>query len=136
MEIVRVMLRLFIAFSVEVNFGSWPNIDCPFLYSFLCCLWFGGVANWLFQELPLGAQYQIKGSPYVINGLYHTWSNFWNYLPTDSTWECFATNWISAVICFVLVVAFHLLGFANLFFCDPLLSLLYLVANILEIASA
>ena len=50
--------------------------------------------------------------------------------------ESILKNRISAVICFVLVIAFHLLGFANLFFCDPLLGLLYLVANILEIASA
>ena len=129
------MWQLF-AFSIEANFGSWSNIDCSFLYSFLCCLRFGGVANWLFEEIQLDAQYQSKGSPYDINGLCYTWSNFWNHLPTDSAWECFATNRISAVICFVLVIAFHLLGFANLFFCNPLLSLLYMGANILEIASA
>ena len=135
-EIVRVMLRLFIALSFETNFGSWLNINHTFLYSFLCSHWFGCITNWPLDELQLDAQYQIKVSPHVINGLCHNWSNSWDNLPTYNTWKYFAANWIPTFICFVLAIAFHLLGFAKLFFCDSLLSLLCLVTNILESASA
>ena len=130
------MFTLFVKSSAEVYFGSWLNINHPFLHSFICSLWFGCVANWLLEELRLDAQYQIQGIPHFINGIYHVWDDSWNNLPTHNTWEYFATNWISAVICFVLVIAFYLLGFASLFFCDSLLSLLFLVHNILEDLSA
>ena len=130
------MLRLFLALSVEVNLGSWLDINLPFLHSFFWGLWFGCIAYWLLEELQLDPQYEIKGSPHVIDELYYIGSDSWNNLPTYNTWKYFATNWISAVICFILVVASYLLGFASLFFCEPVLSLLFLVTTILESLSA
>ena len=130
------MFRLFFRSSVEANFGSWLNFNYPFLHSSLCGVWFGRVANRLLEALHLDAEYQIQGISHFINGIYHAWSDSWNNLPTHNTWEYFATNWISAVICFILVIASYLLGFASLFFCDPVLRLLFLVITILESLSA
>ena len=64
------MLRLFIAFSVKANFAADLILIVHFwIVSFVV---FSFVANWLFEGLQLDAQCQIKGSPYVINGLCHT----------------------------------------------------------------
>ena len=130
------MFRPFILLSFEANFGCWLSINHPFFHCFLFSLWFGCVANRLFEKLQLDKECQIQGSPHVVNGLYNTWGESWNNLPTNNNWKRFKKNWISEIICRVLGVAIHLLGFTNLFFRDSILFLLYLVACVLEIAPA
>ena len=126
------MFRPFILSSFEASFGCWLSINHPFFHCFLFSLWFGCVANWLLEKLQLDTEYQIQGSPHVVNGLYNTWGKSWNNLPTYNNWEHFETNRISAVICLALGITTHLLGFAKSFFRQFVLFLPHLDAGILE----
>ena len=62
------MLRLFIAQSVETNFGSLLNINHTFLYSFLCSHWFGCITNWPHEELQLDANTKLRSAHMSLMG--------------------------------------------------------------------
>ena len=92
---------------------------------FLCGFWFSSHTNVLLNKLWLDAKHKNEAISRVTDWFHSTWDDSWNSLPTCDNWEHLTTHWISTVICFVLGITTHLLGYSNSFFDNYVLSFLY-----------